>query len=624
MYHICTVFRYLRVPLSLPSFVVRFTVAPVVRFNTPWRHTKRQNAPCHWCSHIGTMRRRDGPSTAEDVQWANAATLSREQLAEKMSAINVKTSAATMTASNFYLDDPKEMIARTSATTITKMISSSDRPKTSPIVAVPSPIDPAAPIDPVAPIDPFVAMARQMGVELRSPQQLMERRLVKERSKQAQRQQILRAQIEDALTPRKGSPAGSPSATGGYMHMHRAMHGRPASRMLHGSVSSPGRVELQASSLDTHDPKPRHAPRAGVQASSIDSRLVRNPPHQTPADTPATLRTVQPNPRRASSIGLQPITTGASAGGATPLLASTGDGYAPRRASPVAAQEPQSPTALWPPPRSPARRASLVASAPLLPQASSCACAWGGAPDAAPGAALGRGNSVRHARLGGKSPDAPPSRCASRLPTSEPASDAAGCPRAVDPGAHSGAEPGADPGAGPGAEMGADPGSADRQLSCGGADASPPPRSGSNGNVSPAGGGGAAAVRLRSPGAAPGRRGSVPVGAVWDAAPQQLIAALMAPTPPAPSLPPGPSATLLPPALKAAGLVARCGRLALSRLDPMLRLVAPLLFREGNPSPSPSPSPSPNPNPNPSPNPYPNPNPRRRRAETGGRELLRY
>ena len=274
------------------------------------------------------MRRRDGRSTAEDVQWANAATLSREQLAEKMSAINVQTSAATITASNFYLDDPKEMIARTSATTITKMISSSDRPKTSPTVAVPSPIDPAAPIDSVAPIDPFVAMARQMGVELRSPQQLRERRLVQERSKQAQRQQILRAQIEDALTPRKGSPAGSPSATGGYMHMHRAMHGRPASRTLHGSASSPGRVELQASSLDTHEPKPRHAPRAGVQASSIDSRLVRippNPAHQTPADTPATLRTTQPNPRRASSTGLQPITAGASAGGATPLLASTGD-----------------------------------------------------------------------------------------------------------------------------------------------------------------------------------------------------------------------------------------------------------------------------------------------------------
>ena len=268
--------------------------------------------------------RRDGRSTAEDLQWANASTLSREQLAEKMSAINVKTSAATLTASNFYLDDPKEMIARTSATTITKMISSSDRPKTAPSVAVPSSIDPAAPIDSV--IDPFVAMARQMGVELRSPQQLMERRLVQERTKQAQRQQILLAQIEDALTPRKGSPAGSPS---GYMH--RAMHGRPASRMLHGSASSPGCVELQASSLNTHEHRPRHAPRAGVQTSSIDSRLVRIP--------------------------------------------SAGDGCAPRRASLVAAHEPQSPTTLWPPPRSPTRRASLVASAPLLPQGSSCACA---------------------------------------------------------------------------------------------------------------------------------------------------------------------------------------------------------------------------------------------------------
>ena len=473
------------------------------------------------------MRRRDGPSTAEDLQWANAASLSREQLAEKMSAINAKTSAATMTASNFYLNDTREMIAKTSATTITKMISSSDRPRTAPRTSVPSPIDPAAPIDPVAPIDPFVAMARQMGVELHSPQQLMERRLVQERSKQAQRQQILRAQIEDALTPRKGSPAGSPSATGGYMH--RAMHGRPASRMLHGSASSPGCVELQGSSLDTHESKPRHAPRAGVQASSIDSRLV---------------------------------------------------GCVPRRASLVAAQEPQSPTALWPPPRSPTRRASLVASAPLLPQGSSCACAWGGAPDAALGTSLGRRNSVRHASLRGESPDAPPSRRAVLRPTGDPASDAAGCPRAADPGAHSGAESGADPGA----DLGADPGAADRQASCGGADTSLP-QVGSNGNGSPAGAGGAAAVRLRSPGGAVGRRGSVPVGAVWEAAPQQLMQTLMAPTLLAPALPPGPSATLLPPALKSAGLVARCGRLALSRLDPMLRLVAPLLFREGRPPP---------------------------------------
>ena len=47
--------------------------------------------------------------------------------------------------------------------------------------------------------------------------------------------------------------------------------------MLHGSASSPGCVELQASSLNTHEHRPRHAPRAGVQTSSIDSRLVRIP-----------------------------------------------------------------------------------------------------------------------------------------------------------------------------------------------------------------------------------------------------------------------------------------------------------------------------------------------------------
>ena len=167
------------------------------------------------------MRRRRG--TAADVQWANAATLSREELAGKMHAINLNTSAATITASNFYLDDPKEMIARTSEEQITRMISSSGRPQTAPTVAKPSPIEPAAPTDPAPPpVDPFVAMARQLGVELRSPEQLMERRLVQERARHAQRQQILLAQIEDALTPRKGPPAGSPSGA----YMHRAMHGR--------------------------------------------------------------------------------------------------------------------------------------------------------------------------------------------------------------------------------------------------------------------------------------------------------------------------------------------------------------------------------------------------------------
>ena len=114
------------------------------------------------------MRRRDRRGTAEDVQRP-AAFLSREELAEKMHAINLKTSAATITASNFYLDDPKEMIARTSEEQITRMISSSGRPQTAPAVAKPRPIDPAAPTDAAPPpfVDPFVAMARQLGVELR-------------------------------------------------------------------------------------------------------------------------------------------------------------------------------------------------------------------------------------------------------------------------------------------------------------------------------------------------------------------------------------------------------------------------------------------------------------------------
>ena len=201
----------------LGSYSLRrcFLPSPVATRNGPSAIGARAN------TRSRRMRRRDRRGTAEDVQRP-AAFLSREELAEKMHAINLKTSAATITASNFYLDDPKEMIARTSEEQITRMISSSGRPQTAPAVAKPSPSEPAAPTDAAPPpVDPFVAMARQLGVELRSPQQLMERRLVQERSRYAQRQQILLAQIEDALTPRKGPPAGSPGT-----YMQRAMHGR--------------------------------------------------------------------------------------------------------------------------------------------------------------------------------------------------------------------------------------------------------------------------------------------------------------------------------------------------------------------------------------------------------------
>ena len=68
--------------------------------------------------------------------------------------------------------------------------------------------------------------------------------------------------------------------------------------------------------------------------------------------------------------------------------------------------------------------------------------------------------------------------------------------------------------------------------------------------------------------------GSPPASPGWDAAallPDKLF--LMAPSMP------------LPPALKSAGLITRCGRFALTRLEPLLRLVAPQHFRPGGPPP---------------------------------------
>ena len=159
-------------------------------------------------------------------------------LAEKLSAINVKSYATTpTTASTFYLDDAKEMIA------------ASDRPRKSLSAAVP--MNPAS-------IDPFAVMARELGVTLHSPEQLKERRLMQVRSKQVERQQTLRAQIEDTLTPRKGSLAGSHSHTGSYMHktnpavkglVHAGTRvslkhaGTRISRMLRGTASFSGCVK---------------------------------------------------------------------------------------------------------------------------------------------------------------------------------------------------------------------------------------------------------------------------------------------------------------------------------------------------------------------------------------------
>ena len=60
--------------------------------------------------------------------------------------------------------------------------------------------------------------SREGVLEAQIAQLAEQRRLVQERSRHAQRQQILLAQIEDALTPRKGSPSSA--------YMHRAMHGR--------------------------------------------------------------------------------------------------------------------------------------------------------------------------------------------------------------------------------------------------------------------------------------------------------------------------------------------------------------------------------------------------------------
>ena len=50
-------------------------------------------------------------AAGEDLQWATAAMLTREELAEKLSAITAKASATPVTASIFYLDvEPSELL----------------------------------------------------------------------------------------------------------------------------------------------------------------------------------------------------------------------------------------------------------------------------------------------------------------------------------------------------------------------------------------------------------------------------------------------------------------------------------------------------------------------------------
>ena len=50
-------------------------------------------------------------AAGEDLQWATAAMLTREELAEQLSALTAKASATPVTASIFYLDvEPSELL----------------------------------------------------------------------------------------------------------------------------------------------------------------------------------------------------------------------------------------------------------------------------------------------------------------------------------------------------------------------------------------------------------------------------------------------------------------------------------------------------------------------------------
>ena len=278
--------------------------------------------------------------------------------------------------------------------------------------------------------------------------------------------------------------------------------------MLRPSSASPSCVELRSSCFNGHASEPRL------------SRLPPQPPHQTPAVTPRP-RSARPSPSTpAAGRNVRPATSG-------------GEGWArarARRSSMAAAAA----NAQWPPPRAVVRgRWSHIASNTPLDSASAVyACAWDEAGSGGSGAArpatvaMGRRNSARRSSLGGESPLA-------RRPTitCNAANDAAGYSRAAEAGGPQAAalgrrrsarraslggesplarRPTIASAAGSAASSGEHPGadlSANGPSSGDGAEASPPQQE-PNGDVSPAGAGVAAALRLRSGGAA-GRHGSV-------------------------------------------------------------------------------------------------------------------
>ena len=522
-------------------------------------------------------------AAGEDLQWATAAMLTREELAEKLSAITAKASAIQTTASTFYLEvEPSELFGSPGQCPGQRR---QQRPATAPCAAMPNAATEAS-------TDPFAEMAREMGVKLQSPQEVRECRQVQERSRQLERQQSLRVEIEDTLTPRKASLAGSPSTTRSYLY--RATRIEQDCNMLRASASSPGCVELQASYFDGHASKPR--------LLSLPPR----PPHQTPHQTPRP-RSARPSPS-SSAIGLLVVRPATSGGEGCSQRSSCQAGAAAKG------------KAQWPPPRAVRGRWSHIASGTAPPLSSSdsspavCACAWGDGSEAAhPAAALGRRNSARRSSLGGESPlarrptitcvppgdTAPqghPAAALGRRNSARRASVGGESPLArrpttiASPDACSGADPGAGQGAGGWS-------SADRVETS-------PPQQHPYGNACDTGAaamaGATAALRRRSACGTAARRGSVgsarPVESMG--LDERLSAGLALPGCSRPeAAAPGPDGAAalqrdrdplapvpLASALKSAGLIARCGRLSLARLEPLLRLVAPQLFRPPNSS----------------------------------------
>ena len=326
--------------------------------------------------------------------------------------------------------------------------------------------------------------------------------------------------------------------------------------MLRPSSASPSCVELRSSCFNGHASEPRL------------SRLPPQPPHQTPAVTPRP-RSARPSPSTpAAGRNVRPATSGgegwarARARRSSMAAAAANAQWPPPRAvvrgrwSHIASNTPLDsasavyacawdeagsggsgaarPATVAMGRRNSARRSSLGGESPLA-RRPTITCNTAGASDAAGAAgapqghsavAMGRRNSARRSSLGGESPLA-------RRPTitCNAANDAAGYSRAAEVGGPqtaalgrrrsarraslggesplarrptiaSAAGSAASSGEHPGADLGANgPSSGD------GAEASPPQQE-PNGDVSPAGAGVAAALRLRSGGAA-GRHGSV-------------------------------------------------------------------------------------------------------------------